>query len=230
MAAQGMISRSNTTQIILDRMRKDIILCKYQNGDQVRELELASKYNASRAAVRNALMVLEQEGLIVAKNNGTKRIKLLTAEDIHDIYDLRSHMENKAIEQIFHRPGRDFSKLMEIMNEIGRSVNEPVEEILTLDAAFHRETIAISGNRAITQAWDIMDGVTEAIFNLNMMESPEYKAWFIETVVDRHRQLLGALLTDEQKSKELYYSHIQDARNVTIKTMERILGGKHADK
>lgn len=222
MKESGMMSRSNTTQALLEQLRLDIILCKYENGDQVRELELADRYGASRAAVRNAMMVLEHEGMVITLSNGTKRLRRLTVEDLYDLYDLRSYIENKAIEQIFARPNRDFSLLMEIMNQLSASVNGPVEEILAFDAAFHRESIAVSGNRAITQAWDMMDGVTESIFRLNMTESPEYKEWFVETVVERHRQLLAALLTDKEKSKELFSSHIQDALAVSVKAMERI--------
>lgn len=218
------MSRSNTTQALLERMRLDIIMRRYEDGEPVRELDIASKYNASRAAVRNAMIVLEQEGLISSLKNGTKKIKLLTMDDINDLYDLRTYIENKAIEQIFNRPGRDFSNLLEIVNQLQESQNRPESEILSLDTAFHREMVSISGNRAITQAWDIMDGVTEAIFNLNMTESPEYKKWFRETVVDRHRQLAAVLMMSEEQSVQLYSSHIQEARAVTISAMTQILG------
>lgn len=221
MKETGMMSRSNTTRTLLERFRLDIILCRYEDGEQVRELELAEKYQTSRAAVRNALMVLEHEGLIITQMNGTKWVKRLTVEDIIDLYDMRNYIENKAIEQIFTRPNRDFSALTEIVNRLKNLREESVEELLSLDAAFHREAIAIGGNRAITQSWDMMDGVTEAIFRLNVMESAEEKKWYADTVADRHTQLLVALLSDENKSKELFSGHIQDALAVSIKVMEQ---------
>ena len=223
MKETGMMSRSNTTQALLQQLRLDIILGKYENGEQVRELDLADKYGTSRAAVRNALMVLEHECMVITQANGTKKLRRLTVEDIYDVYDMRSYIENKAIEQIFSRPNRDFTHLIEILNQLGNAQSGPVEEILALDAAFHRESIAMSGNAAITQAWDMMDGVTQTIFNLNMTESQEYKNWYIETVVERHKQLFVLLMTDETKSKELFLSHIQDALQVSVKAMEKIL-------
>ncbi len=219
-----MMSRSNTTQALLEQLRLDIILCRYENDEQIRELDLTEKYGASRAAVRNALMVLEHEGMIRVHANGTKRVRRLTVDDIIDLYDMRNYIENRAIDQIFSRPDRDFSHLLEIVNQLGNSAGKSVEELLSLDAAFHRESIAVSGNCAITQAWDMMDGVTEALFQLNMTESAEYKEWFIKTVVERHRELLAALLTNKEKSKELFSSHIQDALEVSVKAMQRILG------
>lgn len=218
-----MLSRSSTTQAILDQLRLDIILCRFENESQVREQELADRYCTSRAAVRNALMILEYEGMVVTHDNGTKSIRQLTLDDIYDLYDMRSYIENKAIEQIFSRPNRDFSKLLEILNRLTNAKEGPIEEILALDAAFHREIIAVSGNSAITQAWDMMDGVTEAIFRLNMTESSEYEKWYVESVVERHKELFVVLLTDEKKCKELSSSHIHDALIVSVKAMERIL-------
>lgn len=220
------MSRSFTTQSLLEQLRLDIIMCKYEDGTQIRELELAAKYGVSRAAVRNALMVLEQEGMVIALSNGTKRLRRLTVADIYDLYDLRNYIENRAIEQIFDKADCNFAHLLEIWNNIntGTRKGATVEEILALDAAFHRESIALSGNQAITQAWDMMDGVTEAVFRLNMTESPEYKEWFLNTVVSRHWELLSVLMTDREKSKKLFSGHIQDALKVSVKAMERIHG------
>ena len=70
----GALSRSGSVQHILRALRRDIIRYRYKDGQQIRELELADKYDASRAAVRGALMVLEKEGLIVTHKNGTRTV------------------------------------------------------------------------------------------------------------------------------------------------------------
>ena len=223
MSEFGIMGRSNTTQNVVNQLREDIILCRYQDGEKIRELALAEKYGASRSAVRNALLILEREGLVLPQPNGTKHLCHLGISDIEDIYDLRSYIETKAIEQIFHRPHRSFSALMEVMNRLTSCGNADVYEILRIDAAFHREAIAASGNKALTQAWDTMDGITQAVFHLNMAESPEYMAWFRQTFEARHRQLLAGLISDEEQSKQLFAQHIEDARQTSLKALSKIL-------
>ena len=219
-----MLARNHTTQSILTEFRLDIILCKYEDGEPVRELALAERYGVSRAAVRNALFVLEREGLISSLPNGTKKLRRFSLSDINDLYELRTYLENKAIEQIFNRPNRDFSILLNAMSLLSQSVRENnIDSILSADAAFHREAIAISGNRSITQAWDMMVGITNAVFHLNMTESPSYKEWYLLTAEERHKHLLAALLTDETKSKALFTEHINDAQQVTTKALSGIL-------
>ena len=219
----GMFARNLTTQNILTQFRQDIILCKYEDGEPVREMALAERYEVSRSAVRNALFALERGGLVTPLPNGTKKLRRFSLTDINDLYELRTYLENKAIEQIFSRSSRDYSAVLNAMGKLSLSVNDDIDDILSADAVFHREAIAISGNRSITQAWDTMIGVTNAVFHLNMTESPSYKEWYIQTVDERHKQLLAALLTSEAKSKELFTEHINDALQVSIKALSGIL-------
>ena len=215
--------RNSTTQNILTRFRLDIILCKYEDNEPVREIALAERYGVSRAAVRNALFILEHEGMVISLPNGTKKLRRFSLNDLNDLYELRTYLENKAIEQIFNRPNRNFSMLLNAMNHLSLSVKENIDSILDADAAFHREAIAISENRSITQAWDMMSGIFNAIFHLNMTESPSYMEWYIETAEERHKRLLAALLTEEAKSKELFSGHIHDAMEVSVKALSGIL-------
>ena len=45
----------------------------------------------------------------------------------------------------------------------------------------------------------------------------------METVEERHRRLLAALLSDEAKSKQMFSEHIHDAMQVSIKALSGIL-------
>ena len=170
----GVMARSNTTQALLDRVRLDIILRRYEDGEPLRELDVAARYGASRAAVRNAMIVLEQEGLIRSFENGTKKIKLLTMDDIDDLYDLRSYIENKAIEQIFDRPNRDFSKLMEIINQLSAMQNSPESEILSLDTAFHREMV-VDRHRQLAAVLMISEEQSRKLYSSHIQEGRQEK-------------------------------------------------------
>ena len=218
-----MLARNHSVKNVLNQFRQDIILCKYKDGESVREIALAERYNVSRSAVRNALFVLEREGLVISLPNGTKKLRRFSLRDINDLYELRMYLENKAIEQIFQQSNHDFSTLLSSMNQLSLSLDKDIDSILSADAIFHREAIAVSGNRSLTQAWDMMIGITNSIFHLNMTESPSYKEWYLQTAEERHKHLLAALLTDEAKSKQLFSEHINDALQISLKALTGIL-------
>jgi len=61
---QSTMKRSSTVQAVLKQLRRDIVMEKLENHTPVTEVQFASEYGCSRAALRGALTVLEQEGLI----------------------------------------------------------------------------------------------------------------------------------------------------------------------
>ena len=54
---------------IADRIRADVLSGRIEPGTSLREVLLAKKYGVSRAPIRDALLQLSQEGLLVAKPN-----------------------------------------------------------------------------------------------------------------------------------------------------------------
>ena len=54
---------------IADRIRADVIAGRLAEGTNLREQALAKQYGVSRAPIRDALLQLTQEGLLIAKPN-----------------------------------------------------------------------------------------------------------------------------------------------------------------
>jgi DNA-binding GntR family transcriptional regulator len=219
----GILSRSNTTKEVLFRFRTDIILRTFGDGASVREVALSEHYGTTRSAIRNALLVLEKEGLIRTQTNGTKVICSIEPEDIQNLYDLREHIEMTANRQFFSRMHKDFSPMMQVMNLITNVDGQDVAEILELDAEFHRSVIVCSNNKALLQAWETITGVMQSIFHLNMTQSEEYKKWFVQTFRDRHTRLFASLMVDPQESASQFAQHIADAREISEKAIAQMI-------
>lgn len=219
----NILSRSNTTQEVLSRIRTDIILRILENGAPLRELALAEQYGASRSAVRNALLVLEKEGLIRTLDNGTKAVSSIEPEDIQNLYDLREHIELTSINQLLSLPNKDFTPVMEATSRIASSAGLDVAEILEIDAQFHRSIIVCSRNKALLQAWETIIGVMQSVFHLNMTQSREYEEWFLQTFQDRHTRLFATLIGSPEESIKEFALHIDDAREVSAKAIAQMM-------
>ncbi len=189
----------------------------------VRELALADQYGMSRACVRNALVQLEKEGLIRAMPNGTKCVACPTLKDIQDLYDLRLYLEQQAVSQILAQKDRTLGPLYSVMEQVTDVEGLQVEEILSIDTRFHRTVILSSGNKALLQAWDTMAEVMQAIFRLNMTESDQYRQWFADTFMQRHKGLFLSLAGEDGEAVRQFGEHIRDASEVSGKAMRKAL-------
>lgn len=84
-------SGSLTTDQYL-RIRADILNGEFPHGQRLLETSLAARYGVSRTPVREALVALQQDGLIERVDNGF-RVRTGTAEDIIEIYEARIALE-----------------------------------------------------------------------------------------------------------------------------------------
>lgn len=214
--------RSSTVTPVLQQMRRDMIFGAYPDGAAIRELDLAQRYSCSRTAVRSALLVLEKEGLVAAHPNGTKTVSRLTCEDIHNIYELREFIELTALRQIFRQQNRDLSATLRAVNQIMNSAGLSADMILQIDADFHSSIIQSSRNKALYHAWNNISGVMQTLFQLNISESPEYRDFFLAAFRERHLELFTLFMTDEKTSAEQFSEHIREAREISLKAIEKL--------
>lgn len=72
--------------LIARRLSRDIMRGDYRPGDRVREQEVADRLAVSRGPVREALQILEQDGLIETLPWKGARVVLLTLTDVEDLF------------------------------------------------------------------------------------------------------------------------------------------------
>ena len=61
-------------------------------GEDLNSVELANRFNSSRTPVREALMLLEQEGLVDIRARRRPRVAAFTLEHVREIYFVRQHL------------------------------------------------------------------------------------------------------------------------------------------
>ena len=72
----------------IQRLLRDILTGVYGPGDRIREAEVAERFGISRAPVREALRVLEQDGMVVMAPFRGASVIDPTPEQIADVFDL----------------------------------------------------------------------------------------------------------------------------------------------
>jgi len=203
---QSTMNRSGTVQAVLKQLRRDIVMKNLENDTPVTELQFAENYGCSRSALRGALNVLEQEGLIRVMPNGTKRISSLSEEDIHNLYEMRTYVECSAARHILDKDTMDISRLIKVLEDAENI------DFLDCDALFHETLVDISGNKALKQVWKTFMPVTRELFMLNFSHSEKIK----DTLQDRHLLIAKMLLEKDEKVIDILKSHIAEAKMLSV--------------
>lgn len=125
-------------------------------GERVTEARLAEQMGTSRAPVREALRLLESQGLIVSHPRRGFFVKSYNADELLEIYDLRECLElHNAQAVIAKMTDDDFKRLeaqVELLKQLGAEGR--TQEQVVEDYAFHRMLCEVGGNSRILKLFD----------------------------------------------------------------------------
>lgn len=74
-------------------LRHAIISLDFRPGEVLIERELCERTGASRPSVREALRQLEAEGLVESRNGRGTIVKILTPQEVENVYEVRAELE-----------------------------------------------------------------------------------------------------------------------------------------
>ena len=129
-------------------LRKWIMIGKLEPGAKLRNQDLSDTLGISRTPVREALLQLENEGLVVTKANRWTLVAPIDLESAKNIYSIVWSLESLALEQAFPRFSQADLEGLELLNEQLNKTMKVGENIkaLEIDNAFHDKIIEISNN------------------------------------------------------------------------------------
>jgi DNA-binding GntR family transcriptional regulator len=78
---------------LLDKLRLAIFRGEFAPRQRLLEMELVAKYETSRAAVREVLAVLENEGLVTRQRNRSAWVRPVTVQEAIEILEVRAVVE-----------------------------------------------------------------------------------------------------------------------------------------
>ena len=133
---------------IYDALRERILSNDIAPGTRLVMRDVANQYRASDIPVREALRMLERDGLVETAPYRGARVTKLTAKEVEETYFIRSHLESIATGLAAERiTDAELAQLNRLMSEMSAAVDAgdgPTFSDLNLE--FHRMIVAICGN------------------------------------------------------------------------------------
>lgn len=212
---------SGLTEQTADRIRMAILRGDLAPGTRVRQEELAARLAVSRAPVRQALVLLQREGVIEIDPSRGAAVARLDADLIRDLYDFREGVERHVAETLARRDDVAWATIRDIV-AAGRSAissdDVSISTAIDLDLRFHTALYEAVGNRILCDVmrgqWINMRRVIAATLTL---EGYARQIW------DEHAAILDAIMShDAARAGALSAAHTRTASARLIANHTRV--------
>ncbi len=190
-------SKTDKTHLV-DVIQQAIISGKFKPGERLNESRLARHYKVSRIPVREALLQLHEQGLVMNSPRRGMFVILLSEEEGAKINSLRIVLEAEALKLCRARFTAAYEKhLSALVQKMERSKSGSEIEAAAPDLEFHRAIWAYSGNGYLEKALNSLVPILFAHQAIDYMNN-EPKRW----PLDHHRPLLEVVQGKSKHSPE----------------------------
>ncbi|MBN1104676.1 MAG: GntR family transcriptional regulator [Deltaproteobacteria bacterium] len=201
------IDQSNLSKQVAKALRRQILSGELKPDDKVVESEIARALGVSRAPVREAIVELDRDGLIVTVARKGAYVANFTEKDIEEIYTLRALLEVHAgwlASNVMNKDDvRSFESILDKMHHIDPAGTAE------LNVQFHEGICRIAGHKRLCISWKSLAAQTRMLSAM----AAELRRNVTEIALE-HEVLLRALVgRNEADIKENFQKHIMDSMN-----------------
>jgi GntR family transcriptional regulator, trigonelline degradation regulator len=218
---------SVSSALVLQKFENAILSGYFKPRERLVERDLLAHFDVSRTVIREVLKMLEGKGLVKITPYRGAIVVDLAAEEVEEIFFLRSKLEAIAAELVVKNITRiEIQQLKRLCRELERHLLARTEQMIEKDNEFHRALFRASMNRYLNDMIDHLSTKAHMVkFNAwslpNRIEQSraEHKA-MIEALERRDGEAFVRLVTDHLLfSKKSYLAQLRSlSPRVTSKT------------
>lgn len=156
-AAELPILASKLAERVGEQLRQWILCGEFAPGTHLREVEIAGMLDVSRGPVREALLRLHREGLVLLRPNRGAVVARLSQTDLEEVFSLRLAIERLATTRaVQFGTESDFEAMDTVLHQFrGSAADQPLteQEAADQDLRFHDAVYAAAHHRRLLETW-----------------------------------------------------------------------------
>jgi len=211
------ILRVRLVDTVASQVRNMILAGKLAPGTRLRQVDLSSRLGISRTPLREALMKLEQEGLITVLPRGGLRVLELDAAGAVELYELREVLDGLAARLAAQRVDRaGLRALARHLRGMEAAVpRHNAHAWFVHHAAFHEQIFRSSGNgRALAMISHVRLSIQR--FHQLLLKTPNR----LQVALQEHREIFRAIEAGRADAAEtVARRHIKNAREIVLQLL-----------
>jgi DNA-binding GntR family transcriptional regulator len=204
---------------IARHLREAIIKGELAAGERLNETKLTQELSLSRSPVREAIRILEAEGLLTLEPHRGARVRPVSEQDLEEIFDVRLMIESHGLRRDPYRlTPAGLAPLRQAVDDAQAAlVAADFESWHAASLRFHDGLVALAGNRHLTRLHEELKTSLRRYQISVIGPSGEPERFQTE-----HAAILIALERGRvQQGVELVAAHITNLKEALLKTMAR---------
>ncbi len=201
-------------EVVFNTLRSAIVHGEFEPGERLMEVTLAKRLGVSRTPVREAIRMLELEGLVVMMPRRGAEVARITEKDLKDALEIRMALEELAAGLACKRIDDDGRKRLRDACERFRKavIKKNLNEIVDADVAFHNVIYEVTDNKRLV---NMFQNLREQVYRYRV-EYLKDASYHIK-LAEEHEALTDAILRgDADLAEEVTRKHIYDQEKIVI--------------
>jgi len=164
--------RRTAKVVVAERLRDQILRGEIEPGTKLRQAEIAKRFGLSITPVREAITMLQAEGLVIVNPHRAAVVFRASVREVSEYYEIRENLESLAVAKAI--PRMDAPRLEYLQQLIDKMRQADGKEWHDLNDEFHHSLYEPSDNKQLC----------DMIVNIRNSSSP-YFHMFLERHSDR---------------------------------------------
>ena len=214
---EKIIDREPIGERVYNELKRGILEGIFTPGAPLPEDQLTLATGASRTPIREALMRLQGDGLVVITPRKGARVVEFRNEEIDELCEAREAFEimffNRSVKNIPREKFKQIKEnLLKAREKIDASADDPelmkrnMSEYLEIDYMFHRSLVEAAGNRIWLKYYDGILDRAKLFSHLTVRKDP----LLLDQAGKEHLGIINAILANDfSEAKWLLRQHIQ---------------------
>ena len=210
---EKVFTRSTLSTRLYEALKDRILEGDAPQGSILDETLLSRYYEVSRNVVRDALLMLTESRLVTKEPHRPASVRILTDEDVCDIFDVRLALELLAVEKTTFDES-NIAKLRPILTLERKAVDDRIiKNYVGVDNYLHMTLVGLSGNKTLVDLFQLLRDQIQLARVVMTRKRPQR----MEEAHQDHMALVAAL-SDQRidDAKTILEKHIESAKLATL--------------
>lgn len=177
--------------VVFKTLREGILKGKLKPGERLMETHLADKLGVSRTPIREAIRMLELEGLVTMIPRRGAEVSRISVKDLKDVLEVRNSLESLAARLACERISEEEKEMLKQAAEdfVKSSKSMDANKMAEADVRFHDVILNASGNKQLIQ---LVNNMSIRMFRYRLQYLKDDRHY--EKLIGEHSLIMNSIL------------------------------------
>lgn len=204
--------------VVFNTLRQGILKGELKPGERLMEIHLANRLGVSRTPIREAIRMLELEGLVTMVPRKGAEVARISKQDLRDVLEVRRSLDSLAVSLACDRiTDEEKQALLKAENEFEKAITtKDATTIAEADVKFHDVILKASKNGRLVQ---MVNNLAERVYRYRLEYIKDSRNH--ERLIEEHRRIMEFVEAgDAKNARNAIETHIDNQEKNIISQLE----------